>query len=97
MNIVHNGTATSIAAARALAPRVGTIRERVYQYILNEGVHGATADEVEDALKMSGNTVRPRILELRKSEHLFDSQLTRPTKSGQQAVVWSAMTERIHD
>lgn len=86
----HSGTATSIAAARSIRPVAATLRERVFAFVDKQGMHGATAEEIERALKMSGNTVRPRILELRAAKRMFDRGNTRETQSGRQATVWVA-------
>ncbi len=84
----HNGTATSIAAAKAVMPRAGTIRERIYQLIARQKLRGMTADEVEFGMAMSGDTVRPRLIELRREGRIYKSDTTRPTRKGQQAVVY---------
>ncbi len=85
----HNGTATSIAAAESIAASADTLRDCIHAYIAGRG-DGATADEIERDLAIAGNTVRPRLIELRRGERVFDSFTTRPTRSGRKAIVWLA-------
>lgn len=84
---------TSHAAAVAVMDTADTKRARVLSWIQRSGSYGATADEIETAINMIGNTVRPRIRELYLLGHIVrkardGKQVTRPTRSGKQAVVW---------
>jgi hypothetical protein len=45
-------------------PRTGTLRRMVLDYLTARGAHGATDGELQWALKLAGNTERPRRLEL---------------------------------
>ena len=79
---------TSVAAKVAIAPSAAKQRARVFLYILNQGEAGATLNEIEAALGLAGNTVRPRRLELEKKGLVKDSGKRRPTPSGRAAIVW---------
>jgi hypothetical protein len=63
------------------------LREKVCEYIRLQGEHGATEEEIEEALLLSGNTCRPRVWELMKAERIEDSGATRKTRSGRYARV----------
>lgn len=84
----HNGTRTSRDAAADIKPRVATLRGKVLTFVASCGEHGATADEIERALAMGGNTVRPRLVELRETGCIFKGDDTRKTASGRAAAVW---------
>lgn len=92
----HNGSATSAAAARSIAPLVGTIRRRVLDFVRSQP-DGATADEIEAALGLSGNTVRPRLIELQGRESdgsdrfIRQTERTRLTHARRKAVVYEAI------
>lgn len=83
----HNGTRTSVDAAHAIKPHVAAQRSRVLA-LLASRPGGMTAQEIEDALSLTGNSVRPRIVELRESGCVRDSGLTRKSASGRACVVW---------
>jgi hypothetical protein len=59
-----NGTPTSNEAARRIRPHAAALREQIRAYIEGRGMGGATADEIETMLRIPGNTVRPRLVEL---------------------------------
>lgn len=83
----HNGTRTSRDAAHAIKPHVAAQRSRVLALLAGrEG--GMTAQEIEDALSLSGSSVRPRLVELRESGCVRDSGRTRKSASGRACVVW---------
>lgn len=81
---------TSRLAALSFYPRQGTARRKVLDFIAESG--GATDEEIQDALRMSGNTERPRRVELTDYRDLpkliKDSGMKRRTRSGEWAVVW---------
>jgi predicted transcriptional regulator len=61
------------------------------QQILEEvaaSMGGMTDDEIQRALKLDGNTERPRRCELVKAGLLTDSGRARLTRSGRRATVW---------
>lgn len=82
------GSATSKAAAERAAPRAGTKRAQVLDYIRSCSAQGATDDEMQSCVPMSPNTQRPRRVELVRGGFIKDSGRTRPTSGGDQAVVW---------
>lgn len=79
---------TSHAAKRSIKSASAGQRARVFQFILRSGTRGATDQEVELALGMAGNTVRPRRIELGEKGFVEDSGETRLTSSGRKAIVW---------
>ncbi len=79
---------TSKAAAEDVEPRTGTQRALVLSFLRGRGVTGATDEEMQNCIPMSANAQRPRRGELKSL--IRDSGRTRPTASGNQAVVWVA-------
>lgn len=83
---VHNGAPTSRAAAGAIKPSADSLRQRVYEYVALCGENGATREECEIALELSGSTVRPRVVELMNAGRLREvPETTRATSAGRQA------------
>lgn len=87
----HNGTVTSIAAADSIAGQLGRLELLVLRGVI--GMGDATTEELEEALGLPGNTVRPRIWALRQKGFVKDLVGTRTTKSGRQAQVHTATPE----
>lgn len=87
MRAPHNGTPTSRAAAHAIEPVSGKARAGILGYLRSRGAEGATADEIEQDTGISGNTVRPRVFELRQMGLVENSRTTRPTRSGRRAAI----------
>lgn len=81
-------SATSKAAAENIESKAATLRAKVLNFIRRQGAQGATDEEIQRALRMPGNTQRPRRRELEQMSRIADSGITRPTSSGRQAVVW---------
>lgn len=79
---------TSVAAATAIEPAVGDLEKRVLRAIVAAGSNGMTDEELQTALKMGGNTERPRRRNLERSGLVRDSGQRRETTSGRRAVVW---------
>jgi len=79
---------TSVIAALQALPKSGSKRRRVYDYLKQTG--GATDEEIERALGISGNTVRPTRGSLVKDKFVYATELERPTISGNMAIVWKA-------
>lgn len=63
-------------------------RERIYQALVNVWPDGLTDEQIQDRLRMDGNTERPRRGELAKAGRI-KTQGTRTTKSGKSAAVWT--------
>ena len=86
----HNGTPTSRDAAADARAMAGKQRARILAHLFACGERGATAQEIESATGLAGNTVRPRLVELRESACATTSG-TRKTTSGRAAQVWHAV------
>ena len=86
--MTHLARTTSVAAKVAIGPVAKNLRQQVFLYLLSLWPRGATLNEVEDALSMPGNTVRPRRIELEKKGFVMDSGLRRTTPAGRSAIVW---------
>lgn len=61
---------TSKRAALEVRPRTGTQRARILDLVESYAHRGLTRDEIADKLRMSPNTVRPRVKELLDGGHL---------------------------
>lgn len=82
---------TSLAAAESIEPQTGTIRQQVLAFVKEQGATGATCDEVIVGLGLPGNTVRPRLWELRILGLASDwNNGKRLTRSGRKARIWRA-------
>lgn len=82
----HDHPATSREAAWRVTPRTGTQRRRVLDAIANRP---STDEELQQGLRMSGNTERPRRVELVAGGWICDSGLRRRTADGGEAIVWT--------
>lgn len=91
MTLVHNHTATSIAAAEHAQSGAAVARQRILDAIRAAGVHGLTREQVEAATGIPGNTVRPRVRELIQRGHIEEAGERRMTKSGDKAMVLTAV------
>jgi hypothetical protein len=80
-------SATSLAAAKEITPNAANLREKVFAAISNSPV-GMTDEEACAATGISGNTLRPRRVELQRAGRIVSAG-TRPTSSGRKAVVWT--------
>lgn len=86
----HRNVDTSIAAANALAPKLGPLQRVARAAIRKAGEHGLTADELAARLKMDRYSIQPRTSELRRKGLIRDSGLRRPNRTGKLAIVWIA-------
>ena len=84
--------ATSIQAQIKAAPRMSSHKARVYQFIVDRGEHGATDQEIQNVLMMSGDTVRPTRGKLLKDGLIYDSGKTRKNENDNDCIVWVAST-----
>lgn len=91
VKVRHDARPTSQAAADKMLARSGTARRRVYDLLVARGEVGATDDEIQDALAMPPNTERPRRVELVDREMVADSGRVRPSRWGNDSVVWVAL------
>lgn len=86
----HRNVDTSIAAANALAPKLGRLQRIAEAAIREAGLYGLTADELAARLGMDRWSIQPRTSELRRKGIIRDSGLRRPNATGKQAIVWIA-------
>ena len=91
--IAHNAQRTSIAAAEKALPKTGSMRRKVYEFILNQGLRGATDQEIEKTLHIDGNTVRPSRISLVKDGYILDTGTTRKNHHNNDCIVWRAVEE----
>lgn len=87
-NLPHNHTATSKLAAESMKPFAGPQLMRVFRFLESRSDRGATDEEQQDALSMSGNSQRPRRNRLVELGRVKDSDNMRMTRSGNPAIVW---------
>jgi hypothetical protein len=81
---------TSRDAATSVADAAVSRRGAATAYIASRGRHGATADEVADALGWERYSSRPRLAELNKAGAIIDSGDRREGVSGRRQAVWIA-------
>jgi hypothetical protein len=86
----HRNIDTSIAAADALAPKLGRRQRMAETAIRNAGLLGLTADELASRLDMDRWSIQPRTSELKRKGLIRDSGLRRPNATGKRAIVWIA-------
>ena len=86
----HRNVDTSIAAANALAPKLGRLQRMAEGAIRDAGWLGLTADELAARLGMDRWSIQPRTTELRRKGLVRDSGFRRPNATGKQAIVWVA-------
>jgi hypothetical protein len=91
--IAKNGRQTSRAAAERVYPKSGTMRLFVYEHIIRQGLRGATDQEIQNTLHLSGDTVRPSRITLLKDGMIIDSGTTRKNANGNECIVWRAVDE----
>ena len=84
--------ATSIQAQIKNAPRVSTQKALVFNFILVRAEHGATDQEIQNVLMMSGDTVRPTRGKLLKDGLIYDSGKTRKNENDNDCIVWVSST-----
>ena len=84
--------ATSIQAQIKAAPRMSSHKARVYQFLVDRMDQGATDQEMQFALKMSGDTLRPTSGKLLKENLIYDSGKTRKNENGNDCIVWVVST-----
>jgi len=82
---------TSYAAAKVVVRTAPAQRERVYGALIAHGP--ATAEQLGDMLYgegCGGDSIRPRLIELRRQERVVDTGRRRLTRFRRRAVVWMA-------
>lgn len=86
----HRNVETSIAAADALAPRLGRLQRLARSAICDAGLQGLTADELAARLDMDRWSIQPRTSELKRKGLIRDSGQRRLNCTGKAAIVWVA-------
>lgn len=86
----HRNVETSVAAADALAPKLGRLQRMAENEIRDAGARGLTADELAARLGMERWEMRPRTSELKRKSRIRDSGQRRPNCTGKLAIVWIA-------
>lgn len=84
----HRGTDTAMAAAEHINDALPRLQRSVLAVIAKAGEHGATGDEIADALGWERWRVRPRTSELRGTRRIADSGKRRLSKAGVAMIVW---------
>lgn len=79
---------TSVEALIKVAPKIPTYKQIVLDYLDMRGDLGATDQEMENALGISGNTIRPTRMSLLKSGAIVDSGTTRLNRNGNRCIVY---------
>jgi len=92
IELPHRGVPTSVAAAKAAAPRARSQRQVVLNSITAHGSYGATLDELVVELGTAINVISPSVWELRKTQIVADSGRRRPTRTSSPAIVWIRST-----
>ena len=100
--LFRTGHETQEAAARKVAPRAPSLREKIYEFIAAQGEEGAMIDEIQQKTGFHLGTCCGRISELkggmrRRKWHarwIEDSGRKRDTASGSPAIVWISTTFR---
>ncbi len=87
----HRNVETSIAAADALAPKLGRLQGMALAEYRAVYPAGLTADELAARLELDRYSIQPRTSELRRKGLIRDSGLRRPNATGKQAIVWGAV------
>lgn len=93
VTISRNAQRTSVAAALKVLPKTGSLKRKVYEYILNQGLRGSTDYEIEKTLQIEGNTVRPTRISLVKDGYIIDTGTTRKNHHNNDCIVWRAVEE----
>ena len=79
---------TSVKAMEKAWGRTGSQRRLIFEAVKASGSYGMTDYELEDYLKLDGNSVRPGRKSLERDGWLIDSGKTRPNKNGNHCIVW---------
>lgn len=87
----HRNVETSIAAADALAPKLGRLQAMALAEYRAVYPAGLTADELAARLELDRYSIQPRTSELRRKGLIRDSGIRRPNATGKQAIVWVAV------
>lgn len=92
-SIVLGKRVTSRLAAIRVYPETGSLRLKIYELLVRAGSGGATDQEIESILSISGNSVRPLRGSLEKQGFIIASGNTRENSNGNLCIVWIAVEE----
>jgi len=84
----YRNVPTSIAAAEAVAPKLGRLQRMAESAIREAGANGLTADELARRIGLDRWSIQPRTSELRGKGLILDSGRRRPNATGKLAIVW---------
>lgn len=87
----HRNVETSVAAADALAPKLGRLQRLAKKAIHDARADGLTADELAARLNLDRWSIQPRTSELKRKGLIRDSGQRRPNMTGKLAIVWVAV------
>ncbi|MFM7011184.1 MAG: hypothetical protein ACKO0Z_17980 [Betaproteobacteria bacterium] len=87
----HRNVETSIAAADAIALKLGRLQRMAQTAIRDAGSSGLTADELASRLDMDRWSIQPRTSELKHKGLIRDSGQRRKNSTGKMAIVWVAV------
>ena len=91
--IAKNAKPTSRNAAESVYPKTGSIRLAVYEHLLSKGMRGATDQEMQSALHLSGDTLRPTRKSLENDGLVIDSAAVRKNDRGHDCIVWRVVSQ----
>lgn len=80
---------TSREAAENIRPNVNKLQSKVYEFIYERGLLGATDQEIQTGLDMNGSTQRPRRVELH-IKGMIQAAGSRKSPNGRNSTVWVA-------
>jgi hypothetical protein len=86
----HRNVETSIAAADAVALKLGRLQRMAEAAIREAGQRGLTADELAAELNLDRWSIQPRTSELNRRGLIRDSGYHRLNATGRCAIVWIA-------
>lgn len=84
----HNGVETSVDAAASMRQPAAVIREKVFNWVEEQGLNGAICDEAEEALGLKHQTCSARFRELEQAGRLTKTEDKRKTRSHRNAYVY---------
>ena len=87
VGLPHNGTDTSVAAAKAALPKAPTDAEVIHAMLKREPL---TCHEIEAATGLKHQTASARLRGLAVAKRIIDTGARRSTDSGRMACVWAA-------
>jgi hypothetical protein len=90
MRTFDNGVWTSEVAAKLAEGIAVNYQNRIYAYLRDCGVYGATDQEIQDFLAIDGNSERPARRQLEKDRRVKRTPRWRYTRARRPAIVWVA-------